>query len=448
MKKLKGGYKRTKTRSDNGSGNKNRVGSRNIWIIVGIVITLALCGGYFIADRNHIVAEDITNEVEEFDVTTIVLDDLENQEFNQSDALMKFSVSLLQTLHMEGEGGSVLLSPYSILTALAMTGNGAEGTTLEEMEQVLGSDIDSLNEFLYAYQERVLPLDEGYEVNVANSIWLRDEGYLSVQDEFLSTNKSYYGASIYKAAFDETTLNDINSWVYEETDGMVEKILDEINPWAVMYLVNAVSFQAEWDTIYKVDQVSEMGFTTRSGAVQTVDFLCGAEYEYIELENATGFSKPYEDEAYSFVAILPNEDMDTFIEGLDGIELMDAMESASNEKVMTYIPKFSFEYDVDLVDTLKAMGMKDAFEETEVDFTQMATSAYGNIYISRVLHKTFITVDEKGTEAGASTVVEVNTESTSMEEPKIVCLDRPFLFMIVDNELHAPIFMGIVENVE
>ncbi len=413
-----------------------------------VVIVLSACS---LAERmKPIVAEEIIVEIEENDITPIVLDGTIEQEENETQEIMEFSVSLLNMLQ-EGTQENVLISPYSILTALAMTGNGAQGETLEEMEKILGTDISSLNEFFYAYGTNYLPSDEGYEVNVANSIWLKEDDNLQVQEAFLETNKTYYGTSIYKASFDETTISDINNWVSRETDGMIEDILDDLDEMykdAIMYLVNAVSFQAEWDNIYKKDQITEMEFTTNSGEVQTVEFLCGSEYGYIELDDACGFSKPYKDDKYSFVAILPDGEMEEFLEDLDGNELINAIDNESGEKVITYLPKFSIDYDVELAETLTGMGMETAFQEQEADFTNMAISGDGNIYINRVLHKTFITVDEKGTEAGASTVVEMITESTSEMEPKVVCLDRPFLFLIVDNELHVPLFMGVVESVE
>lgn len=416
--------------------------------IVSMMAVLILSGCGIMEGKDNIAAEEISNEVERLDIAPIVIDDPEEQEGNVSEEIMEFSVALLQMLEEEATQENVLVSPYSILMTLAMAGNGADGETLAQMEEVFGTDIDSLNEFFYAYSSDFLPSDDKYKVNVANSIWIKDTEELEVSDEFLSVNKSYYDASIYKAAFDDTTLTDINDWVSNETDGMVEDILGEIDAYAVMYLVNAVSFDAEWATIYKKAQVQEMEFTSASGEVQVVDFLCGDEYEYIELENATGFSKFYADQAYSFVALLPNGDMDEFIEELDGVELLEAVENGSREKVITYIPKFSFEYDIELSEVLIDMGMEDAFVDEIADFSQMATSDARNIYINRVLHKTFITVDEKGTEAGASTVMEMTTESSAVENPKEVRLDRSFLFMIVDNELHVPIFMGIVESVE
>ncbi len=426
---------------------KNQQGRKFGCVIISMFLVMILGACSLLEGNDDIVAEEITDEVEELDTAPIMLDDPEEQEGNQSEEIMEFSVELLAILQDESQD-NILISPYSILTALAMTANGAQGETLEQMEAIFGTDIDSLNQFFYAYRSGYLPSDEGYKVNVANSIWLKDDDSLLVQEEFLEMNKTYYRTNVYKASFDETTLTDINAWVSKETDGMVEDMLDEIHKDAIMYLVNAVSFQAEWDTIYKKDQIREMEFIAESGEVQEVEFLCGDEYGYIELDDACGFSKPYQDDKYSFIAILPDGNMEEFIKELDGSELLKAIEQESREKVITYLPKFSMEYGVELVETLMEMGMEEAFLEEEADFTQMATSGNGNIYINRVLHKTFITVDEKGTEAGASTVVEMTTESTSVKEPKIVCLDRPFLFMIVDNELHVPIFMGVVESVE
>lgn len=404
-------------------------------------------------NTEKIVAENISEEVTPLEIEVLDMEMLnqgDNQERTATAEFMDFSVEVMRILQEEETGENLLIAPYSIITALSLTANGAKGETLEQMESVLGVDVTSLNEFLYAYSNN-LPTEETCKVNVANSIWVKEDDGLSVDEEFLSIGKSYYNGAVYRAAFDETTRADINNWVYHETDGMIEEILDKIDEDAVMYLVNALSFDAEWDEIYYEDQVRDGEFTTADGEVQTVEFLHSEESEYLELEDAVGVVKPYAGGDFSFVAILPDEDgtisLDEFVAGLDSDELIEALDSTTMVPVITSIPKFSYEYDTELSEVLEGMGMIDAFNEEKADFEEMILSENGNVYINRVLHKTFISVDEKGTEAGAATVVEMTEETMGiMQETKEVRLDRPFFFMIVDNELHLPIFMGTVES--
>ena len=142
-----------------------------------------------------------------------------------------------------------LISPLSVLYALSMTANGADGETRKQMEEVLGMDIQGLNSFMKAYMEK-LPAAEAYKMSIVNGIWFRDDPGFEVNRDFLQTNADYYNAEIRKAAFDEATRKEINDWVKTNTDGMIPDILDQIHPAAVMYLVNALAFEAKWAQEY------------------------------------------------------------------------------------------------------------------------------------------------------------------------------------------------------
>ncbi|MFI3170856.1 MAG: serpin family protein [Eubacteriales bacterium] len=408
-------------------------------IILGISTLLGGCS-------NSGTTENLSDDISKADIAPIVIDDPSNQEANKTGEILGFSLELLNGLQEDDQQQNILISPYSIITALAVTGNGADNETLAEMEATFGADMASLNEFLYAYNH-YLSTNESCEVEGANSIWIKDDDGIAVQEEFLQINKNYYDVDIYKTVFDSQTVNDINNWVNKETDGKIDDMLKKIDEDVIMYLINALSFDAEWDVIYKEDQVREGEFTTAAGDVQVVDFLHSDESEYIEVNGGVGISKPYVDGEYSFVAILPDGDIQEFIMELHYEELLDAMENPSVESVITSIPKFSFEYEEELSEQLKEMGIETAFDSEAADFQQMVTSVNGNVYINKVLHKSYISVDEKGTEAGAATVVEVMEETAAyIEDFKEVKFDRPFLFMIVDNQFHLPIFMGVVES--
>ena len=389
-------------------------------------------------------AADLMEGVKANTVTGKAADDA----FAQSQ--MRLAVDLFQSSVLESRDENVLISPLSIQLALAMTANGADGNTKAEMEALLGGEIslEDLNEYLYSYVNN-LSSAEKYKLQIANSIWFRDdEGRLQVEKDFLQKNADYYGAQAYKAAFDDQTMKDINNWVKDHTDGMIDSILDQIDEDAVMYLINALVFDAEWQHVYDKSDVYKGKFTNIDGAEKQVDMMHSEETVYLQDENATGFMKPYSGSKYNFAVLLPNEgeDIYEYIAGLTGEELMETLSTPQLGMVMATLPKFSYEYELTMNDVLKELGMPSAFSGSTADFSKMAHSSRGNIYIGEVLHKTFISVDELGTKAGAVTKVQMNDECAVMSE-WVVTLNRPFIYMIIDNDTNLPVFIGTVMDV-
>ena len=364
-------------------------------------------------------------------------------------AASDFGVRLFKTSIEEGK--NTLISPLSVLYALAMTANGADGETLTQMEKVLGMDVDNLNSYMLAYLD-LLPESKAYKMSLANSIWFKDDPNFAVEQSFLQTNADYYGAGAYKAAFDEGTRNDINNWVKEHTDGMIPEIIDETPDEAIMYLVNALAFDAKWADEYEEHQIREGRFTMEDGTRQDVDMMHSEEYTYLEEEMATGFIKYYKDRKYAFVAMLPNEGVTVsqYVDSLTGEHLRELLNNPQDLTVFASIPKFETEYDIEMSEVLQEMGMTDAFDWRVADFSKLGTYNVDgmNICISRVLHKTFISVSEQGTRAGAATAVEMVAEGAmEIVEFKEVVLDRPFVYMLIDCETNLPFFIGTMMNV-
>ena len=364
-------------------------------------------------------------------------------------AAADFGVRLFKTSMEEGE--NTLISPLSVLYALAMTANGADGETLAQMEQVLGMGVDNLNSYMLAYLD-LLPETKDYKMSLANSIWFKDDPNFAVEQSFLQTNADYYGAGAYKAAFDEGTRNDINNWVKEHTDGMIPEIIDEIPDEAIMYLVNALAFDAKWADEYEEHQIREGRFTMEDGIRQDVDMMHSEEYTYLEDDMATGFIKYYKDRKYAFVAMLPNEGVSVsqYVDSLTGEHLRELLNNPQDVTVFASIPKFETEYDIEMSEVLQEMGMTDAFDWQVADFSRLGTYNVDgmNICISRVLHKTFISVSEQGTRAGAATAVEMVAEGAmEIVEFKEVVLDRPFVYMLIDCETNLAFFIGTMMNV-
>lgn len=360
-------------------------------------------------------------------------------------AQIDFALSLLQNTAENDK--NTLISPYSVMQALAMTANGANGETKAEMETALGGlPLDELNEHLYT-QRSSQPDNDSCKLLTANSIWYRDDAErLQVSQDFLQTNADYYGAAAYSAPFDDSTVRDINSWIAKNTDYMIPKLINELDPTIVMCLINAVTFDAKWQSPYFEDQVGDWTFTAYDGSTQTVEMMYSDEYTYLEDENATGFYKYYEGGRYAFAALLPNEGITVteYLDGLTSESLHETLANPEQTSVITGLPKFSCDYGNRLKDTLAAMGMSGAFEPT-ADFSNMADTATGLLYIGDVLHKTHIAVDENGTRASAATVVMMTDVCAPMGYE--VVLDRPFVYCIVDTETSLPVFMGTMLSI-
>ncbi len=357
-----------------------------------------------------------------------------------------FAVKLFRLSRSDRENS--MISPLSVMLALAMTANGADGETKSEAERLLGGNIplEKLNRYLYSYAES-LPSENKEKLNIANSIWFR-ESRLTVEKQFLQTNADYYGADIYESAFDRQTLKDINNWIKNNTDGMIDKMLDNIDYECVMYIINAVAFDAEWQTKYKKSDIYDGRFTAVNGEQNIVSMMMSHEATYIKTDDATGFIKPYKNGNYSFAALLPNEDIgiNEYVSSLNGEKLINTLKSATNSGVTVHIPKFKCEYSIELNNALKTLGMETAFDCEKADFSKLGKSDAGNIYISNVLHKTFISIDDLGTRAGAATVITMKDAAAPMVE-NVVKLDRPFVYAIIDNNTNIPVFIGTIMNI-
>ena len=352
-----------------------------------------------------------------------------------------FSVKLLQSTCEEEE--NTLVSPMSVLSALAMTANGARGETRSQMENTLGGTVEQLNGALTG-----LGQEEDSPLYLANSIWFAEGGRITPNPDFLQINADYYRAGVFEAPFDQTTVTDINRWVKEHTHGMVEEILKKIPHDTVMYLINALAFEAEWENPYQKDDVWQQVFTSQTGEVQQVSMMHSEETFYLRDDQAQGFMKYYQGGRYAFVALLPDKGNSVldYVESLDGQQLKALLDNPTSVPVVATMPKFESEMEVDLREVLKEMGMDLPFDSAQADFTDLGTSPEGNLYINQVFHKAYLEVEEKGTRGGAATAVEMNTEAAP-EEQMVVTLDRPFVYMVVDTSSMLPVFMGTVLSV-
>ena len=357
-------------------------------------------------------------------------------------AVTALAVRLFRASYSAGECGCI--SPLSLVSALAMCENGAAGNTLSQFEELFGLTRDELNGYMYTYLNSITSSGK-VKFNTANSIWLRDS--FVPTPTFLQSNANYYSAAVYRSDFGRETVKDINEWVRQNTDGIIKKTIDTIPKTAVFYLVNATVFDAEWATVYEKSMVSDGTFTSYSGERRTARMMRSEENKYISGDGVTGFMKYYSGGRYALATLLPETDIDGFIAGLDGGTLRALISGAEGGIVRATMPRFSFQSDYEMCGALSALGLTDAFS-SDADFSALGATENGDAaYIASVIHKTDITVDERGTRAGAVTVIRGDATSADHSRAWTVTLDRPFVFVIVDTETGFPVFMGAVTDV-
>ena len=362
-----------------------------------------------------------------------------------------FGVGMFQNVYAAHVGDNTLISPLSILVALSMAANGTgAGETRAQMLQVLcgASSVEGLTEQLSAYLGS-LRSSEYASLHSANSVWFRDDPSLQVKDSFLSSMAGNFGADVYKAPFDQSTVDAINAWCSEHTDGMIPEVINKIDPTTMLYLINALLFDAQWQNMYK--KFRNATFTAADGVQQDARLMISWEDYYLSDEYGVGTFKRYADGGYKFVAMMPNEGVtvEQYVASLTGEGIAEMLKNAEYAHVTAEIPEFSTECDYKLKDILSAMGMPTAFDAENADFSKMGTYEDGNLYIGEVIHKTAIEVNEIGTRAAAVTVVVNPGSSAPPEEMKYYTLtyDRPFVYMIMDRS-NVPLFIGVVNSVE
>lgn len=372
-----------------------------------------------------------------------------------SDKVKDISMELFKGSLSQEE--NTMISPVSILMAMAMAENGTAAGSRTQIEKAFGCSTEELSDWLKNWMTS-LKSGTNTRMNVANSFWFRDTEGLEVKEDYLNTIKDCLDAQAYKAAFDEGTKDAINNWCDENTYGMIKKVIQEISPEDIAIIVNATAFEGAWLVPYEEHQVEEgETFYTEYGSEENADMLYSEEGFYIEGKigdkTVTGFKKSYED-GYSFVALLPEKGtaVADCVKDLDGSTFASLLNNGRYEKVNTVIPEFTSEYTVNnLISTFEKMGIKDIFSPDMADLSNMATAAAPggdaayNLYISKILHKTFIEVNRKGTRAAA--VTEMVAGCTSMPRPEeihTVRLDRPFIYAIIDDVTATPIFIGTV----
>lgn len=375
----------------------------------------------------------------------------------------QFGVDLYHALR-ENSDENLFFSPYSITLALAMTEAGARGDTRAEMDRALHFDLpqERLHPALNALDLalRATPpqdidpelKDKVLQLSIANSVWGQKD--YPFEQSYLDLLAEQYGAGLRLADYRadaEGARKQINDWVSEETR---QKITDLIPAGALseatrLVLANAIYFKAGWMEPFDPENTSPAAFNLLDGSsVDTWMMIQGGFFPYASGEGWQALELPYVGGTASMVILLPARERFMEIEsGLDAAQIQDAIRQMQTTNTVVYFPRFQFDASFELAKTLEGMGMNQAFDPTRADFSGMSSS--GELYISRVIHKATVDVDEAGTEAAAATAVIATAGAAPDEqEPVIFRADRPFLFFIRDRETGTILFMGRVLNPE
>lgn len=338
---------------------------------------------------------------------------------------------------------NVCLSPLSAQYALAMVANGAEGETKQELYKALASD-SNVNIF-YKDLLRNLNTNEDWqhcEVNIANSIWINKK--LSVKEPFITENKENYEATIESVAFNDNTLERINEWCSKMTKGKIPTILDDIKPNDRMYLINALYFNAIWNKKFNKDNTKKEKFTTENGEVVEVDMMRQRENSlYYNNEDFEMTIKGFYDGKYSMLLALPKKNVkcgkaaQIMMNDLDNYLL-----KMKRCEVDLSMPRFTVEFGSSLKEVLEQQGIIRAFGQR----AQFEGISDEPLRISDIMQKTYVKVDEDGTEAAAVTAVRVGAMSMRPQNIIPMKLDRPFVFAIIRNDGNEVLFVGKVGN--
>lgn len=401
----------------------------NIFLILAIGIVLIQC------EKNPVSPEKNVRELTGVEKTLVEADN-------------SFGLKVFRAVNNDEKDKNVFISPLSISMALGMTLNGADGATREAMQNALelaGLSDQQINENYKSLIDLLTGLDPKVKFQIANSIWYRND--FKFKESFININKQYFYAQVAGLDFgNPNSVKIINGWVEDNTNGKIKKIVDQIEPHIVMFLINAIYFKGIWTYEFDKSQTQNDVFNLPNGSQKTVPLMTQSrEFSYYANDQFQAVDLSYGDELFSMMIILPAPEInvDDFLAALSAENWNQWTGSFSEQDGVLFLPRFKLEYEKLLNDALKSLGMTVAFDQDQADFTRMFDKVGGiNLFIDKVKHKSFVEVNEEGTEAAAVTSVEIGLTSVGPGSPFVMRVDRPFIFAIRENHSGTILFIG------
>lgn len=356
-----------------------------------------------------------------------------------------FAFDLFHDVYRTEEGANVIVSPLSVSMALGMAMNGAGSETWAEMRHALRfGDLDQkqINDSYRGLIDLLAKLDPATGMQIANSVWYRND--FPFEKRFFDVVSDRFDAEVAGLDFDDlASKNTVNEWVRRQTDGKIAEILERIDPEDVMYLINAIAFHGDWRTRFDPASTQEQPFWRADGSSVQVPMMSQTgTYRYASTPHYQAVELPFGNGAFVMTLVIPHEasGLTALLGAIGATGWRNLTEALVERQVSLAIPRFQLEYEKKLNDTLKALGMELAFIGGAADFTGMSKEEGRRLFLSEVLHKTFIEVDEEGTQAAAVTKVEVGITSA----PPTITADRPFFFAIRERFSGTLLFVGAI----
>ncbi|HKL41976.1 MAG TPA: serpin family protein [Clostridia bacterium] len=425
---------------------------RKIAMILVIILLVTGCTSP-LQNKSNIVEPDVEFEEKTFKNVRAELSESAKESIIRSN---QTGLEVFEMIYNKDKTINQLISPISLVYALAMVQNGASGETQREILDVLNYEEnlnnDAYNEVANAFNQMSVSSNSERPnaiVKIANALWVRED--LEPIQAFVNILKSKYDAQVFQTDFTSSeTVDTMNKWVEDETNGLLKDTFKAFDPLTVAVLVNTLYFKGHWRKEFNKASTSKMPFELKNGTKKDVDMMQTQDYfPYMTTESAQILSMGYYG-GLEMLVYLPEDTIESFFSDIEGQQVMihndkSEMRSLKSE---VYFPKFDFKANNDLKEILKMRGMLLPFEEEKADFSEMIVAPEGNVFISNIFQNARIIVDEEGTEAAAVTVIEMEATSARPEpdEPIVFKCDRPFVLVIQDSTTGANLFMGIVND--
>lgn len=367
----------------------------------------------------------------------IIYSNLEEPNLDNSSTNSSFDYSLIKETN-KNKSSNYLISPYSIKTVLSIIKDGADNSSLKELNDVMGNfrraNIISKN-----------------VIGDANLLLINKEYKDEINKNYVNKIKKSYDAEI---KYSNITPNNINKWVDNKTNHMIPTLVDSVNPETIMAIINAISMKASWDSEFDCKNTHISEFNTIDGSIINTIMMVSNDAQYIEDDTAKGIIKKYKTYKnddhkkvnLEFVAIMPNDGIDSYIENFNNEEfrnLLSTKDKYKNEDVSLKLPRFKYNYNFsNLMNVLINMGIKSIFNEKTADLSKMTESNSKDLYIGSIKQKSYIEVNEKGTKASAATIATVDENSANV--PIDIEFDKPFIYIIKQSNSDDILFFGVV----
>ncbi len=347
---------------------------------------------------------------------------------------------LLSQFAADGKS-NVVFSPLSVIVLLAMLADATGGQTKAEIVKALGSEADFQEIISWIAEIQKEMMDSGALVS-SNAVCVKEDLKNKIAPGYEGHLKDVFDGKLFLA---EDMVSAVNEWVNMKTKGMIPQIADESMKSMLACLMNAIAFEAKWGTKYESDDIDYGEFNNSDGTCNEVTMMSSTEWQYIEDKHFRGFTKPYNEVGYSYMALLPKEEESNCLkDAVNKLDLTALYNSRRAEEVHTMIPEYKFEFGNELNDFCKKLGIEKAFSD-DADFSPMIDEW---LKVEKILHKALVQVDRNGTKAVAVTVAVVCAGCIPDFDYEVVDLDRPFIFAIVHDDTGLPVFVGVVNHLD